>query len=70
MPYGITDNQMLQIIIVTGWAVSRKRTGKHVPKRSRIDIHCYATVLVIHCTQYNFNWLKADIHGNESFKAQ
>jgi hypothetical protein len=33
--------------IVTDWAVSRKRIGKHVPKRSRIGDHCYATVRVL-----------------------
>jgi hypothetical protein len=33
--------------IVTDWAVSGKLIGKHIPKRSRIGAHCYATVLVL-----------------------
>jgi hypothetical protein len=35
---------------VTDWAVSRKRIVKHVPKRSRIGAHRYATVLVLWVT--------------------
>jgi protein-S-isoprenylcysteine O-methyltransferase Ste14 len=37
---------MLYIHNVTDWAVTRKRIGKHAPKRS-IGAHCYATVLVL-----------------------
>jgi hypothetical protein len=43
---------------VTDWAVSRKWISKHVHKHSSIDTYCYTTVLVIHCTQCNFDHWK------------
>jgi hypothetical protein len=58
------------ICIVSDSAVSKKQIGKHSPKHSRRDTHCYTTILVIHCMQCNFNWYKVNILGSEQFKAQ
>jgi hypothetical protein len=42
---------------VADGAVSRKRIGKQVSKRSRIDAHCYATVPVTVESRYTRQWI-------------
>jgi hypothetical protein len=37
---------------VIDWAVSRKLINKHVPRRSRVDAHCYATIVVLEFTAH------------------
>jgi hypothetical protein len=58
-------------IILTDWAVSRKQIGKHVPKPSRIEAHCYATVRVLWFTTRRVNFTVESWYPRQrSFKAQ